>query len=457
MTQSLYKPLGWFGIARLGLVQSALGAVVALTTSTLNRVMVVEMALPAMLPAALVGLHFAVQITRPHWGYGSDLGSRRTPWIIGGMACLCLGALAATNAALMMASTPILGLLISVLAYLMIGMGVGASGTSLLALLATRVAPERRPAAASITWIMMILGIVISSLIVGKLIEPFTAQALAFAATGLAGCAFLLTLVAVHGVELPKGAAQAEPDEAEDSREAVPFRQALKEIWAEPLARNFSIFVFVSMLAYSAQDLILEPFAGLVFHMTPGQSTQMSSMQNLGVLLGMILTGAIGGRSTRSGKSWMAAWAIFGCLGSALALLGLAAAAEIGPGWPLKPTVFALGFANGVFAVAAIGSMMGLAGNGQKSRVGIRMGIWGAAQAIAFGLGGFFGAMGVDGLRAVLPETGHAFLVVFVIEAGLFLVSAYLASRLDDQRSGDRAQATGPTQLIGHGSPMAQG
>ena len=96
MTQPTHKPLGWFGIARLGLVQSALGAVVALTTSTLNRVMVVEMAMPAMLPAALVGLHFAVQITRPHWGYGSDLGSRRTPWIIGGMACLCLGAIGAT-------------------------------------------------------------------------------------------------------------------------------------------------------------------------------------------------------------------------------------------------------------------------------------------------------------------------------------------------------------------------
>ena len=177
----------------------------------------------------------------------------------------------------------------------------------------------------------------------------------------------------------------------------------------------------------------------------------------MGVLLGMILTGAIGGRSTRSGKSWMAAWAIFGCLGSALALLALAAAAEVGPGWPIKPTVFALGFANGVFAVSAIGSMMGLAGNGQKSRVGIRMGIWGAAQAIAFGLGGFFGAMGVDGLRAVLPETGHAFLVVFVIEAGLFLVSAYLASRLDHRRSGVPVQASVSTQLMGHGSPMAQG
>ena len=64
---------------RLGLVQTALGAVVVLTTSTLNRVMVVELALPALLPGLLVALHYAVQITRPRMGHGSDVGGRRTP------------------------------------------------------------------------------------------------------------------------------------------------------------------------------------------------------------------------------------------------------------------------------------------------------------------------------------------------------------------------------------------
>ena len=47
-------PFGWLRIARLGLVQAALGAVVVFCTSTLNRVMVVEYALPATLPGALV-------------------------------------------------------------------------------------------------------------------------------------------------------------------------------------------------------------------------------------------------------------------------------------------------------------------------------------------------------------------------------------------------------------------
>ncbi|PTS90847.1 MFS transporter, partial [Sphingomonas sp. HMWF008] len=153
-------PLGWFGIVRLGLVQSAIGSIVMLATSLLNRVMVVEYALPAALPAGLVAWHYAVQLSRPIWGHGSDSGRRRTPWIIGGMAVLAGGAMLAVQAVALLAGSAWLGYAAAVLAFSMIGAGVGAAGTSLLALLATRVAPERRAAAASITWIMMIAGIV---------------------------------------------------------------------------------------------------------------------------------------------------------------------------------------------------------------------------------------------------------------------------------------------------------
>jgi hypothetical protein len=80
--------LSWLQIVRLGLVQLCLGAVVVLTTSTLNRLMVVELALPAMLSGALVALHSFVQITRPSWGFWSDAQGNRTRFIIGGMAVL---------------------------------------------------------------------------------------------------------------------------------------------------------------------------------------------------------------------------------------------------------------------------------------------------------------------------------------------------------------------------------
>ena len=135
--------LGWFGVLRLGLVQTALGAVVVISTSTLNRVMVVELALAAMVPGLLVAAHYAVQILRPRWGYGSDAGGRRTPWIVGGMALLCLGGAGAAAATAWMATEPMLGLIAAAVAFLMIGAGVGAAGTSLLVLLATEVAPDR--------------------------------------------------------------------------------------------------------------------------------------------------------------------------------------------------------------------------------------------------------------------------------------------------------------------------
>jgi BCD family chlorophyll transporter-like MFS transporter len=416
--------LSWLGIVRLGLVQSALGSIVVLTTSTLNRVMAVELALPVALPAALVAWHYVVQLSRPRWGHGSDEGRMRTPWIIGGMATLALGALMATNATALMAVSTIGGIALAILAFTMIGAGVGAAGTSLLALLATRVAPQRRPAAAAITWIMMIVGIVLTAGIGGGLLDPFSMARLSLVASGVAFIAFVVTLLAVWRME------PSAPAQVMVSAPNTPFREALKETLADPKARLFAVFVLVSMVAYSTQELILEPFAGLVFAMTPGQSTQMSGIQNGGVLLGMVLVGALGGFIGGRGRGWMRGWTIAGCVGSAGMLGLLAAAAAIGPSWPILPTVFGLGFFNGMFAVAAIGSMMGLAGEGEGPREGIRMGVWGAAQALGFAAGGFFGAIGVDLGRGLMGADAPAFGLVFALEAGLFLASAIIASRI---------------------------
>ena len=422
--------LGWLGIVRLGFVQAAIGGIVALTTSTFNRVMVVEYGLAAAIPAGLVAWHYAIQLSRPRWGFDSDRGHRRTPWIMGGMAILALGAIVAANATILMKTAPGPGLALGVAAFAMIGVGVGAAGTSLLALMATSVAPARRPAAAAITWILMIVGIVATAGIAGGMLDPFSEARLVQVAMGVAGVAFAISVVAVIGVERARPTAAV----ARDS-DKPDFAAAVREIWAEPMARRFTVFVFVSMLAYSAQDLILEPFAGLMFGYTPGQSTQLAGVQHMGVLLGMILVGAFGGAVSKLGDGtgravWLRGWTIAGCLASALALAGLGAAALVGGAWPLTPTVFALGFANGVFAVAAIGSMMGLAGEGRGGREGMRMGLWGAAQAIAFGLGGFLGAVAVDVLRAVTHSNATAFLAVFVAEGALFLVAAHLASRV---------------------------
>ena len=416
-------PLGWLGIVRLGLVQSAIGAIVMLATSLLNRVMVVEYALPAALPAGLVAWHYAVQLSRPAWGHGSDRGRRRTPWIVVGMATLALGAILAVEALSLLAERSSWGFAVAILAFTMIGAGVGAAGTSLLALLATRVAPERRAAAASITWIMMIAGIVVTAGVAGGLIDPFSLPRLAMVAGGVAAVAFLVAVMAVWGIESRGVSAPA----AIEAKSTPPFGVALREMLADDAARRFTIFVFLSMLAYSMQDLILEPFAGLLFGFTPGQSTQLSGLQHGGVLAGMILVG-LGGSAFGRSPAGLRRWIVGGCIGSAVALGGLALAARVGPGWPLSANIALLGFANGVFAVAAIGAMMGLA-SVDVGREGIRMGVWGAAQAMAFGLGGLIGAVGVDAGRALTGSTPDTFMIVFGIEALLFMAAATLALR----------------------------
>ncbi len=418
------KPLGWPGIVRLGLVQSAIGAIVMLATSLLNRVMVVEYALPAALPAGLVAWHYAVQLSRPVWGHGSDKGARRTPWIIGGMSALALGVLLAVDSIGLLARGSALGIAMAVLAFTVIGAGVGAAGTSLLALLATRVAPARRAAAASITWIMMIVGIVVTAGVAGSLIDPYSLERLAAVVSAVALIAFVVTLFAVWGVE---GPALPIVDQEEAIAVPVSFRKALNEMLSDRDARQFTIFVFLSMLAYSMQDMILEPFAGLMFNFTPGQSTQLSGVQHGGVLFGMILAGVGGSAFGGGSPAVLRRWICGGCIGSAVALGGLSFSALAGPGWPLAANIAALGFANGIFAVSAIAAMMGLAGAGGSQREGMRMGVWGASQAIAFGLGGLIGAIGVDVGRALTGTTGPAFTIVFAAEAGLFLIAATLA------------------------------
>ena len=423
---------GWIRIVRLGLVQAALGAIVVLTTSTLNRVMVVELALPALLPGVLVALHYLVQLSRPRMGHGSDVGGRRTPWIVGGMGLLAASGALAALATVWMAQAPVAGSALAALAFVGIGLGVSASGTSLLVLLAKRVQPERRAGAATVVWLMMIVGFAVTAGVAGRLLDPYSPARLLAVTCGVSAFAFVLTLLALAGLEGPapaQGSAQpasAAPAQAEADKTA--FKAALQEVWADARARHFAIFVFVSMLAYSAQDLILEPFAGTVLGFTPGQSTSLSGLQHGGVLVGMLMAAAAGRRWRGRQLGTLRGWTVFGCLASALAMAGLVVCGLVGPGAPFKPIVFVLGISNGAFSIAAIGSMMQLAGEGGSAREGVRMGLWGAAQAMAFGLGGLLGTGASDLARLVFDAPGAAYACVFALEAVMFVVAARMAA-----------------------------
>jgi BCD family chlorophyll transporter-like MFS transporter len=410
--------LNWFGIVRIGLVQAALGAIVVLTTSTINRVMIVELMLPAMAPGLLVTWHYALQALRPSWGHGSDKGGRRTPWIVAGMAALALGGFGAAVSVHIMATDMVMGAIAAAIAFTLIGGGVGAAGTNLLVLLAKRVEEQRRAAAATIVWIMMIVGFIVTAALAGRFLDPFSTARLTAVAGVICGIAFLMTVAAIRGVE-------SDPQPTEQSaRPKTPFAGAVAGVWKDRTARRFAIFIFVSMLAYSAQDLILEPFAGTVFGYTPGESTKLSGIQNAGVLSGMLLVALAASGRHRIGS--LRAWTVCGCVASAIALLALAAGG-LTPGWPLRANVFLLGVSNGAFAVAAIGSMMSLAGAGASGREGVRMGLWGSAQAIGFAVGGFTGTVASDLAHALIGSSALAYASVFAAEGLLFVWAAHLA------------------------------
>ena len=413
---------GWASILRLGLVQMALGSVVSLTTSTMNRVMVVELAMPAILPGLLVALYYGTQFLRPKFGHSADQGGRRSPWIIGGVLTLGLGAISAALSLALMQASPGLGIAAAVPSFLLIGIGIGAGGTNLLALLAAKVDEKRQGAAGSAVWIMMIFALVITAIVAGKLLDPYSPSRLVAVTIGVSAIAVLLTLIGLWGQEAV--ALRAEP------KRDVKMFDVLLEMWSDSRARAFTIFVFASMTAYNLQDLILEPFAGQVFGMTVGESTSLSGKHHAGALTGMILVLLSGTALDRVILVPLRVWIVGGCVLSGAALVALAYGAQFAPDWPIAGNVFLLGLSNGVFAVAAIGAMMGLARDGAEAREGARMGVFGAAQAIGFGLGSFGGTVAADIMRRVLASDAQGYGAVFAAEGLIFLIAAGLAMRV---------------------------
>ena len=409
---------GFGSVLRLGVVQACLGALIVLITATINRVMVVELGLPAMVPGALVALHYGVQMwLRPRMGHFADQRGQLTRWIVLGMVMLACGVVAIAALLPMLRSAPAVGYPLMAMAFMLVGLGVSTSGTLLLTLLALRVPPARHARAAASVWLCMIAGFILCTVVASRLLTPFSFDTLVRTTAIIGAAAVALTFVALLGLDAPRA------ESARARAAATPFGEAVRVVWSDPVARRFSFFVALSMLAYSTQDLILEPFAGSVFGLTPAQSTAISGVHQGGSLLGMLLTALL---STRVGT--LAGWARYGCAASAVALLLIAVSPMTGSVVMLQASLFGLGIANGAFAIGAIGSMMSMSANGDQSQTGMRMGVFGAAQAIAMAAGGVLGAGSSDVMRAALGSDSLGYGSVFAMEAALFVGAAILAS-----------------------------
>ena len=431
--------MNWFSILRLGLVQLCIGSSVVIPLSTLNRLMKVELALPATIAGFLIALHYAVQLTRVNWGYLSDKTQNRSQWIIFGMLILGIGGVLASVSIPLIESNFAYGIMLALFSYTLIGFGVGAAGTPLLALLASYSSKSQKGFAASITFLMMILGLAITGITTGIILDPYSHQKLMKITASLAIITNILSYLSLKNLEksLLNNADARIPNSI---RYDVPFLTGIKKIWMEREARLFTIFIFISMGAFSMQDPILEPFAGEVFGFAVGESTKLDGFHKIGTLIGIILVilclskfrigfGSFSiFKNERLGSEKL--WLITGCLFSALSLfiISLLGLTYRDPGI-LNSVVFFFGISNGVFTAGILGTMLHLASRGSgENNTGTRMGMWGAAQAYATMIAVFFSTVLVDILGLMMNSLPSVYGIVFLTAASFFIAAAFLGS-----------------------------
>ena len=431
--------MNWFSIFRLGLVQLCIGSSVVIPLSTLNRLMKVELALPATIAGFLIALHYAVQLTRVNWGHLSDKSQNRSQWIVLGMLILGIGGILASASIPLIENRFSYGIILALLSYSLIGFGVGAAGTPLLALLATYSSKSQKGFAASITFLMMILGLAITGITVGTILDPYSHQKLLKITSSLAIITIIISFLSLRNLErsLQNSSHALTPNTINSD---VPILEGIKKVWMEREARLFTIFIFISMGAFSMQDPILEPFAGEVFGFTVGESTKLDGFHKIGTLIGIISIvlclskfrigfGSLSiVKNERLGSEKL--WLITGCLFSALSLfiISLLALAFTEPNL-LNSVVFIFGISNGVFTAGVLGTMLHLASRGSgDNKEGTRMGIWGAAQAYATMIAVFFSTLLVDILGLIMTSLPSVYGVVFLTAASFFIASAYLGS-----------------------------
>ncbi len=431
--------MNWFSILRLGLVQLCIGSSVVIPLSTLNRLMKVELALPATIAGFLIALHYAVQLSRVNWGYLSDKTQNRSQWIIFGMLILGIGGVLASASIPLIESNFVYGIMLALFAYTLIGFGVGAAGTPLLALLASYSSKSQKGFAASITFLMMILGLAITGITAGIILDPYSHQKLIKITASLAIITNILSYLSLKNLEKTlRNSADARSPDAIYYNE--PFLEGIKKVWMEREARLFTIFIFISMGAFSMQDPILEPFAGEVFGFAVGESTKLDGFHKIGTLIGIILIilclskfrigfaslSIIKNERIGSEKFWL----ITGCVFSAFSLfiISLLGLTYRDPAM-LNSVVFLFGISNGVFTAGILGTMLHLASRGSgDNNTGTRMGIWGAAQAYATMIAVFFSTVLVDILGLMMNSLPSVYGIVFLAAASFFIAAAFLGS-----------------------------
>ena len=414
-------------LLRLSLFQVTVGMALVLLNGTLNRVMIVELSVPAWLVALMIALPLVFAPFRAILGFKSDthrslLGWKRVPYIWFG-TLLQFGGLAIMPFALILLSgdsqgPPILGKLAAAFAFLLVGAGLHTTQTAGLAL-ATDLAPEdKRARVVAFLYVMLLLGMTVSAVLLGRLLEHFSQVRLIEVIQGTALVTMVLNLIALWKQEprRPRRVLEAEPK--------ADFSASWRAFMAGGPWRRIFFALGLGTVGFSMQDILIEPYGGQVLHMTVGQTTALTAFFAIGALLSLALAAR---RLDRGADPYrLAAYGVIIGLG---ALTAFVFSAPLGEPILFELGVGALGFGSGFFAAGTLTAAMELAKNAQA---GLALGAWGAVGASATGggiaLGGALrdvmaelAAQGRLGPALMGADTGY--LIVYHVEIALLFAT----------------------------------
>ena len=414
-------------LLRLSLFQVSVGMALVLLVGTLNRVMIVELNVPASLVALMIALPVLYAPFRALIGFRSDrhrsaLGWRRVPFIWMG-TLLQFGGLAVMPFALLVlsgggnaAAWPVwVGWIGAGIAFLLVGAGMHTVQTAGLALATDQAPVEDRPKVVGLMYVMLLVGSIVSALLFGALLSEFSPGRLVQVIQGAAVATLVLNALALWKQE-SRGASRAAAALAGASD--ISFAQAWAGFIALPNARRRLAAIAVGTLAFGMQDVLLEPYGGQLLAMSVGQTTWLSATLAGGGLLGFALAAFLLGRGTDAVRMSIAGVAI-----------GVPAFAAVLLAAPLQSVgVFAVGvllvgLGGGMFGHGTLTATMNAA---PREQIGLSLGAWGAAQATAAGVGVAMGGVLRDAAAAAAgsgasPALGYT--VVYATEILLLLLA----------------------------------
>jgi BCD family chlorophyll transporter-like MFS transporter len=441
---SVELPMG--RLLRLSLFQVSVGVAMVLLIGTLNRVLIVELGVPAWLVSLMVGLPLVFAPFRAFIGFRSDnhvsaLGWRRVPYIWMG-TLLQFGGLAIMPFALVILSGdthgPLwIGQVASALSFLLVGAGLQTTQTAGLAL-ATDLAPEEvRPNVVALMYAMLLLGMVAAGLAFGKLLANFSEIRLIQVIQGAAMLTMALNIAALWKQEargtVRKVIAESSVKFIDSWREFTKHSRAIRFLWA----------VGLGTAAFNMQDIVLEPYGGQILHLPVSATTTLTAMLAGGMLAAFCTAARFlfhGGDPYRI--------AAYG------AVIGLFAFAAVIFSAPMEaPLLFRMGtlligFGGGFFLVGTLAGAMARERNGEN---GLALGAWGAVQATSAGLAIALGGAVRDGVTSlalhgalgpVMNGASTGYTAVYQIE--ILLLFATLVAIGPLVRSGARSAHTEP-------------